>query len=890
MKWSIAFCLLLSLQLYFSQEGSAQVSNFHKQAKKLKQQDSLEAFTFAYLDYFLEHPSVDQLSLFKDFHSALWRVPATPAESLALTILYSNAGYYCLKYSKITAAIEAYENAWRYYQTYNFKDYDIVEYCLKPLGNAYTMVGDYASAENIIKSYLLKAGAQGNEGQQVSALINLSIVYYSTGRFNAAIDVLTQALTFGVSENKGNIYANLARNYLQLKDYENAIRVATHIIHIKDASNRQLINANATLAMVYWQKSDTTSAIQYAEQAKILTNSDPDIEPRSWAKVHVQYAQLLGTTGKRDDALNIFRKTLVRLIPGYNSYEQLPADSLLFPENTLKEIFDGMATVYAEGGRLKQALTCYSKSFVVERLLKNTYNYDEAKYVQQIENRDRVEKVIAINIELYHNEHNVEYLYHAFELAENTKSIALKDQYFNSNAWKELSNDSLYNKRKALLKHMSALETSLVIEQNKGATANMVSIKRLIDEKNTTMLAIKALERTMQWYGSDQINIEELQAIIKADQLNLVEYFFGADACYAFTLNGQTIQVNSIENIDSVKKTVTQFTQLFTDEVKINAAPEIYAGLAKRVYDMLIPKHLEGTLLIVPDGLLNFVPFEALLTDTTSSLNYQNWPWLIKTNPIFYQYSASLYTHNEPSAFSDSDKVLGFFPQFENTDRFLKYSKNEEESIQQYFKGQFLDNEQATKQAFVRQANRFPIVHLSTHAQAGSLHEPPSITFIDSVLYLPEIHGLELHTDLLVLGACETGIGKLYKGESPLSLAGGFSYVGVKNVMFSLWKVNDYATAKLMANFYKHLDNKPQPYRALHKAKLDYLQDQEVSVDKKSPYYWASFVYYGHIKGKENTNWPAILFYVLGAMLLLAVTAGGIYWYMRTKKSKTSFS
>lgn len=890
MKWRIAFFLLILLPLCFLQEGFSQISNFHKQAKKLQQKDSLEAFTYAYLDYFLEHPSVDRLSLFKDFRSEQWRVPTTPSENLALTILYSNAGYYFLKFSKITAAIEAYENAWRYYQAYNFKAYDIIEYCLKPLGNAYTMVGDYASAENIIKSYLLKAGAQGNEEQQVSALVNLSIVYYSTGQFDAAIHVLTQALTFGVSEHKGNIYTNLARNYLQLKDYENAIKVATHIIQIKGASNSQLINANSTLAMVYWQKSDTSSAIQYAEQAKILTNNDPNIEPRSWAKINAQYAQLLGVTGQRDEALNIFKNTLVRLIPRFNSYKQLPADSLLFPENTLKEIFDGMAALYAKDGRLKQALRCYDKSFVVEGLLKLTYNYDEAKYVQQIENRDRVEKAIAINIVLYQKEKNDGYLYQAFALAENTKSIALKDQYFNNNAWKKLSNDSLYNKRKTLLKHMAALETSLVIEQNKGATANMVSIKSLIDEKNTTMLSIKALERTMHWEGANQINIDELQAKIQADQLNLIEYFFGANACYVFTLNGQNIEVNRIDNMDGVRKTVTQFTQLFTDEVKINAAPEIYAGLAKRLYDMLLPKDLEGTLLIVPDGLLNFVPFEALLTDTTSSLNYQNWPWLIKNNAVLYQYSASLYIRKEASIFSDAEKVLGFFPQFEGTDRFLNYSKNEEESIQQYFKGQFLDNAQATKQAFIRQANKFPIVHLSTHAQAGSLHEPPSITFIDSVLYLPEIHGLELHTDLLVLGACETGIGKLYKGESPLSLAGGFSYVGVQNVMFSLWKVNDYATAKLMAYFYRHLDNKPQPYRALHQAKLDYLLDTEVSVDKKSPYYWASFVYYGHVKTKESTGWPTIWLYVLGSILLLVVTAGGVYWYLGTKKSKTSFS
>jgi CHAT domain-containing protein len=95
---------------------------------------------------------------------------------------------------------------------------------------------------------------------------------------------------------------------------------------------------------------------------------------------------------------------------------------------------------------------------------------------------------------------------------------------------------------------------------------------------------------------------------------------------------------------------------------------------------------------------------------------------------------------------------------------------------------------------------------------------------------------------LLALSACETGLGKITRGEGIIGLTRAFLYAGVRNLAVSLWKVSDNSTAELMMNFYKEaiLNNQTYPF-ALQKAKIQMLKEQKYA----SPYYWAAFVLLG---------------------------------------------
>ena len=76
----------------------------------------------------------------------------------------------------------------------------------------------------------------------------------------------------------------------------------------------------------------------------------------------------------------------------------------------------------------------------------------------------------------------------------------------------------------------------------------------------------------------------------------------------------------------------------------------------------------------------------------------------------------------------------------------------------------------------------------------------------------------------MVLSACETGIGKLQKGEGAMSIARAFQYAGAENILFSLWKINDYAAAQLMTNFYKNFEKTNSFFESNYLSKIDYLK------------------------------------------------------------------
>ena len=129
-----------------------------------------------------------------------------------------------------------------------------------------------------------------------------------------------------------------------------------------------------------------------------------------------------------------------------------------------------------------------------------------------------------------------------------------------------------------------------------------------------------------------------------------------------------------------------------------------------------------------------------------------------------------------------------------------------------------------------------------------------------------ELYNLNINPDLVVLSACETGIGTWYKGEGSMSVARGFQFAGAQNLLFSLWKVNDYTTSVLMGKFYKNVKNGDSYFDANHNAKLSFLSDFTIPSAKKSPYYWSAFVYYGTMENKPSTHY-LLLIYIIGGII-----------------------
>jgi len=134
-------------------------------------------------------------------------------------------------------------------------------------------------------------------------------------------------------------------------------------------------------------------------------------------------------------------------------------------------------------------------------------------------------------------------------------------------------------------------------------------------------------------------------------------------------------------------------------------------------------------------------------------------------------------------------------------------------------------------------------------AGANRAHENRPDSFDDGVLTGTEVAGMDLsRTELVVLSACDTGVGKSWSGEGVMSLRQAFRLAGARHVIATLWQIPDAESAKLMGQFYRALGSGQPVPEALREAQVDFIEDARKGTDPNavSPYFWASYGVTGH--------------------------------------------
>jgi CHAT domain-containing protein len=184
----------------------------------------------------------------------------------------------------------------------------------------------------------------------------------------------------------------------------------------------------------------------------------------------------------------------------------------------------------------------------------------------------------------------------------------------------------------------------------------------------------------------------------------------------------------------------------------------------------------------------------------------------------------------------------------------LKYSGVEIEKIAALFKPArriVLERDRASEENFKSQnLADYRIIHFATHAFIDDKKPARSAIVLsldrdpqeDGFLQMREIFNLKMRADLVVLSACQTGLGQLIKGEGIEGLSRAFFYAGASSVLLSLWAVNDQASYQLLERFYVHLRSADPVMDSLRLAKLEMI-DSEILAH---PYYWAGFVVSGN--------------------------------------------
>tara|TARA_R110002072_G_scaffold4384_11_gene30752 strand:+ start:11685 stop:14282 length:2598 start_codon:yes stop_codon:yes gene_type:complete len=839
---------------------------------------SLEDTVYNALDGFIKNPTSTTLQQLEEKEVAFSTQTQKANEHLALVILNSNMGYYHRQFGNNQKAIRSYEKAWKRFREKQLEGYDIIEYCLKPLGNLYTIIGDFSNAENTIVRYLGLAKKQKNTAQIIAGIINLSVVYHNTGKHNTAIELIREGLNVkGISpQQKTALENNLATNLMALERYEEA--QSTLGENLNQQYDLLKVRNAAQLAV---RNNDFETALALLENAeKQLFESN--LLARDIARFYVEKAKVYALKKETDKAVENYQEALRFLIPNANSSE-IPRQELLYAENTFLAIFDGLALL--QENRL-EALRYYDLSFYVSDLLQEQYTAQEVKIIHQAALKRRTEACIEILYEHYQKTKERSVLIRAFGYAEKSKAAVLRDMVSQRSLLDSYPDDTLLQKRETF---SSLLEQKInVLIREQLTTADSEKLRVLNDTLSTISLELKNLQSAIAQKYPDAlskiITLDSLQSKVEEDNAVLFSYFFGKEGLYRFDISDKEVSFHKSVVDENLSQEISQFINYFENSSAITNDVLGFKEQAHSLYKKILPKNLpkNKNLILIPDGLLHFVPFEALLTEPSQSTSFASMPFLVKKNSVTYNTSASLY--HDAKTPDTKNSVLGIFPVFEGSSQPLTYSLDEAENLNSLMDSRLLMYQEASKENFIAFAKAHTILHLSTHAHSGSFTIPAAMEFYDDVMLLQEFYSLNLNPKLVVLSACETGIGKIQSGEGAMSLARGFQYAGAQNLLFSLWKVNDRSTSQLMNSFYGHYSKQHSAFMANRHSKLEYLENPDISNAKKSPYYWSGFVYYGALEEEQKKSaysiWAIVIF---GFLIILWVI---IYSHFKRKNNR----
>ncbi|HOY07789.1 MAG TPA: CHAT domain-containing protein, partial [Saprospiraceae bacterium] len=476
------------------------------------------------------------------------------------------------------------------------------------------------------------------------------------------------------------------------------------------------------------------------------------------------------------------------------------------------------------------------------------FQYESSKLGLQSGARQREEAAMQICRQLYERTGLTIYLEKGFEIAERTKAAVLLEALRDNLIGQKLRNNPQYKMLSTLRQTAAWYRKQLILEpQNEMAGQWRSDLDELTGRINTLRNSIPELNR-LEAAASKHPGTPP--GTFSSGE-NWVEYFVGAQFVEIFSGKGTTASAwNRLPNDEVLQVQVQKFQSFFSNASAILNDPAGYLQTAFLLHQKLLPDAIPAStqLLIIPDGFTHFIPFEALVTEMTSNrISLRNASYLIRKRQIRYAWSLRSLQEQAAMQSQATGFFLGVAPLFENRERGLSpLPASREEWIRLGQNSDQLIGNQAVAASFLSRAGNYRILHLSTHAFAGTdPASPPRIELFDQALLLPDIYALSLQSDLVVLSACETGIGAEQKGEGVMSLSRAFAQAGAAGIISSLWTVNDRTTSLIFRDFYQLIGDGETTGTALRLAKLRYLENDDISATQQSPYFWAGLVEVG---------------------------------------------
>jgi len=820
---------------------------------------------------------------------------------------------------------------------------------LNNIGSVYDLTGENTKAIDYYQEALDKLAEKPNPTLEITLLSNLAIVLNTLGENQKAINRYTQALDIAKSTDayKGIIaviLSNLAVVYDDLGELERSQDYYLQALPIfeetKDPRGKAITLAN--LGNIQIKQKDFNKALGYYSQAnnifKTISNyrgqaaalnkiGNIFIEAKEYKKALDYLTQSLEFRRKAGDkygeiySLNSLGKVLFLL-----GDKEKPLDLYIQALQISKDLGDlkgqmttffNLAVFEKESKNIKNALTNIEQAVdIAEKLrLKVTVRDLRASFLATAQ--DCYELYIDLLMMLDESTNNTKYKPLAFEISERKRARSLLDSLVEARVdLRENISPELAKEFKDLQYQYGQKTEKLIRLKSKNAKDEQIPL--LEKELNDLKSKFEHLEATLKLkhpkYSSiaqaKALTIGEVQSLLDTET-SLIEYSITSTNSYVWVISKGSIKSYKLANYEEIKFLVDKILlsaknnykkQAFDlDEDRLDSLETIekeYVDDANKLSDLIIKpiwNDLPTTkrLLVVPDSILQYIPFAALPTPSLPSTTGKDWTPLIANSEIISLPSVSTLsilrkelTNRKPPTktlaiiadpiFDSSDERISknITKPFESKDMAsnvrgeqlrdknfsrIKFTGNEAKQIRE------LVSKDQTMLAMGLDASiptitnpslaQFGIIHIASHSLLDVKTPELSAVVLSLVnengedtpgfLTAKQIYSLNLPVNLVVLSACETGLGKELKGEGIVGLTRAFMYAGAARVIVSLWKVDDKATSELMVRFYKYLLKEHiTPSQALQKAQLSMRNDPAW----KLPYYWAGFVIQGECK------------------------------------------
>jgi CHAT domain-containing protein len=807
------------------------------------------------------------------------------------------------------------------------------------LGSAYYDQGRRPEALEVFQNTAALARETNNQKGLSRALNNIAGVLGDLGRYEESISYLYQCLdvarTLGDQPMQFTALLNVGQLYIRLGDPDKAeapllesLRIGREMKHSELVNNPSKVATEASLRLLgdmEIARERFQPALKYLNQVREShpDNAQAQIELLdSLAVAHQRLGEYQKASELLQEAIPIAEKAnsagypllVANLGEAQESLGQLN-EALTSEDRALAELRQTGGNSDEEWlierrighidralARNEEALAHYVNSIHAIELLRATALNTE---IGRASFAGRSRMVYAEAADLLYDMHREA---EALEMAELGRARAFLDILAMSRSG--IPDELRPEQRKRedeILAHISAVQKNLWKEniapdEERKLKAELTSAE---DDLETFHLEVRhSNPRYASIQYPEPVNVSSMQKDLLDEQSVLVEFLLGEKRSLVWAVSKEKLSVGVLPPRKEIEEEVSAYRKALTGKISTltlvaslaeiaPAGRKLYRSLLQPVENALVGAR---SFVIVPDGALDYLPFETLVLPARHGASGENGPvYLLEKFSIVYGPSASaLVVVKEMNREEDHPRktLLAFGDPLidvpagpaENGVTATRAPSEEPESksaatvAEEYAERGFSFSRLPYTRAEVLGISRlyspnqrqvylgewareetvktenleaYRYIHFASHAfvdeihpsRSGILFSRGSLSAEDGMLQMGEIMRLKLNADLVTLSACSTGLGKLVNGEGILGLTRAFFYAGARNVAVSLWNVNDASTSTLMKAFYLNLNRGLSKSAALRQAKLTLLRSKE-SV-WHHPYYWAAFVLVG---------------------------------------------